>query len=64
MGGTLITTGSARRSSTANEYGVSEFGVTKAVSSGVNTRAMLLTVLNGPLYCGLFLSMLNAYMVW
>ncbi len=59
-----MTTGSARRSSTAKEYGVSALGVTKAVSCGVKTRATLLTVLKGPLYCGLPLSMLKAYMVW
>ncbi|MGY3153669.1 hypothetical protein ACVL91_006446 [Bradyrhizobium elkanii] len=42
--------GSARRSSHANEYGVSLLGVMTAVSSYVKTRASLKSVLNGALY--------------
>jgi hypothetical protein len=41
--GTQITIGSARRSSCSIESGVSLFGVTIAVSLGVNTRASLKT---------------------
>ena len=43
------------------EYGVSAFGVTTAVSLGVKTWESLTTVLKGPLYCELVLSMLNSY---
>ncbi len=34
------------------QYGVSAFGVTTALSSGVNRRASQETSLNGPLYSG------------
>jgi len=42
---------------------VSELGVTKALSSGVNTRAMFSAELNGPLYSGFPVAMENAYIV-
>src|SRR4051794_7544815 len=48
------TMGSVRRSRLKNVYGVSELGVTKAVSAGVKTRAKLSGALNGPLYWGFF----------
>jgi hypothetical protein len=46
--------GSARRSIHTIEYGVSELGVWIALSRGVYRRALLATVLNGPLYSGFF----------
>ncbi|MNT85492.1 hypothetical protein D3C72_2256670 [compost metagenome] len=91
IGGTVMTTGSARKSRTAKEYEVLPevppdvpperlpevlpdmfadalaSGAAGATSPGAPARtglSIVLSVLNGPLYCGLFLSMLKAYMAW
>lgn len=58
---TVSTIGSARRSSQTNEYGVSLLGVTTAVSSYVNTRRSLNSVLSGALYWVEDLSTVNSY---
>ena len=52
MGGTVSTSGSVRRSAPTAEYGVSEFGVWIALSSGVYTRAVLWISFQPPLYSG------------
>ena len=62
IGGTVSTSGSARRSAPSIEYGVSEFGVWTAVSAGVKTLAELWTSFHGPLYSGLFES--TKYACW
>jgi len=54
--GTHITSGSARRSISKSEYGVSAFGVTTAVSLGVKVLESFQIWLKGALYCEFALS--------
>ena len=59
--GTVITSGSARRSAQSIEYGVSLFGVITAVSAGVATRCSLFNWLKGALNWLDFVSTENSF---